>query len=270
MDTDLVDVDSTTFDHVTLSISGLLNGNAEILVLDGDTFALATAVVGQDTSGGNYRVVLTTGAGTATVTLTKQGGGTFTEIETETLIEAIQYQHTDSSTPTDGDRLIDVTVNDGTTDSATARTTINVNPVNDAPVHTVPSTQTIPEETPTAIAGISVADVDAAAGTITTRLQVTNGILDVTLAGAATISAGTNSSNDLTIQGTVTDVNATLASLLYTGNTDVTGIAADTVTVTTDDGGNTGTGGAQQDVDTIQLDLTAVNDAPAFSGLERV
>ena len=54
------------------------------------------------------------------------------------------------------------------------------------------------------------------------------------------ISAGANSSNDLTIQGTVADVNVTLASLLYTGNTDVTGIAADSLTVTTDDGGNTG------------------------------
>ena len=65
-DTDLVDVDSLTFANVTLSVSGLLDGNAEVLVLDGDTFALATAVAGQDTSGGNYRVVITTGAGTAT------------------------------------------------------------------------------------------------------------------------------------------------------------------------------------------------------------
>ena len=67
------------------------------------------------------------------MTLTKQGGGLFTEGETETLITAIQYQHTDTNAPTDGDRLIDVIVNDGTDDSAAARTTINVNPVNDAP-----------------------------------------------------------------------------------------------------------------------------------------
>ncbi|NJN70200.1 MAG: cadherin-like domain-containing protein, partial [Nitrospira sp.] len=75
-DTDLVDADSIAFDHVTLSVSGLLDGNAETLVLDGDTFALATAVAGQDTTGGNYRVVIATGAGTATLTITKQGGGT--------------------------------------------------------------------------------------------------------------------------------------------------------------------------------------------------
>ena len=108
---------------------------------------------------------------------------------------------------------------------------IDITAVNDAPLNTVPGTQTVNEETQTAIAGISVTDVDAAAGNITTRLQVTAGALDVTLSGAATISAGANSTNDLTIQGTVADVNATLASLLYTGNTDVTGIAADSLTV---------------------------------------
>mgnify|MGYP003333987304 CR=1 FL=1 len=48
--------------------------------------------------------------------------------------------------------------------------------MNDAPVNTVPGTQTVDEETQTAIAGISVSDVDAAAGNITTRLQVTNGV----------------------------------------------------------------------------------------------
>ncbi|MCB9775997.1 MAG: DUF4347 domain-containing protein [Nitrospiraceae bacterium] len=133
-DTDVVDPDNTTFAYVKLGVSGLLDGNAETLVLDGDTFTLATAVAGQDTTGGNYHVMLATGAGTATVTITKQGGGTFTEAETETLIQAIQYQHTDTNAPTDGNRLIDVYVNDGTADSAAARTTINVDPVNDPPV----------------------------------------------------------------------------------------------------------------------------------------
>ena len=69
----------------------------------------------------------------------------------------------------------------------------------------------------------------------------------------------------MTIQGSSTDINATLASLTYTGNTDVVGTAADTLTVTTNDLGNTGSGGAQQDVDNIQIDLTAVNDAPVVN-----
>ena len=87
----------------------------------------------------------------------------------------------------------------------------------------------------------------------------------MTLSGSATISAGANGSGDLTIQGSTTDINATLASLTYTGNTDVVGTAADTLTVTTNDLGNTGSGGAQQDVDNVQIDLTAVNDAPVVN-----
>ena len=150
-------------------------------------------------------------------------------------------------------------------DQALGSVNVDISAVNDAPLNTVPGTQTIAEETTTAIGGISIADVDAASGNLTTRLQVANGLLEITLSGSATISAGANSSNDLTIQGTVADINATLASLTYTGNTDVVGIAADTLTVTTDDGGNTGSGGALQDVDNIQIDITTVNDAPVVT-----
>ncbi|MCP3936992.1 MAG: hypothetical protein GY708_16670, partial [Actinomycetia bacterium] len=113
--------------------------------------------------------------------------------------------------------------------------------------------------------GISIADADAGGSNLTTRLQVSAGVVNVTLSGSATISAGVNGTGDLTIQGSTTDINATLASLTYTGNTDVVGTAADTLTVTTNDLGNTGSGGAQQDVDTVQVDLTAVNDAPVVS-----
>ena len=140
--------------------------------------------------------------------------------------------------------------------------TINVTAVNDAPVNAVPASQMVAEEVPTLLSGISVNDVDAAGGNITTRLQVANGVLNLTLAGGATILAGANGTGDLTIQGTVADVNATLASLQYTGNTDVVGVAADSLTLTTSDQGNTGTGGALQDVDNVQIDITPVNDAP--------
>ena len=75
-------------------------GNTAVHVLSGDTLALATGVAGQNTTSSNYHVVIGSGAGTATLTITKQGGGLFSEGETETLIKAIQYQHTDTSAPT--------------------------------------------------------------------------------------------------------------------------------------------------------------------------
>src|SRR5262249_15641998 len=53
--------------------------------------------------------------------------------------------------------------------------TVNATAVNDAPVNTVPGTQEIEANTSAAIAGLSVADVDAANGTITTTLSVAHG-----------------------------------------------------------------------------------------------
>ena len=138
---------------------------------------------------------------------------------------------------------------------------IDITQVNDAPVNTVPVTLTVAEETSTTLGGISIADVDADGADITTRLQVTNGILNIALSGEARIDAGANSTNDVTIIGSVEDINATLGTLSYTGDTDVVGPAADALIITTDDGGNSG-GGEQIDSDTVPIDITQVNDAP--------
>jgi hypothetical protein len=103
--------------------------------------------------------------------------------------------------------------------SDTDTVTITVDPVNDAPVNTVPGALSVNEDTALAFTGanaISVNDVDG--NLASTRLSVTNGTLNVTLSGAATISAGANGTNTLTISGSQADINATLASLSYQGN----------------------------------------------------
>jgi len=142
---------------------------------------------------------------------------------------------------------------------------IDITPVNDAPVITAPVIQTVVEETATAVAGISIADVDDLGGIMSTRLVVTNGVMNVTLTGGATISTGANGSLDLTIEGTKAAINATLASLTYTGNTNVTGVAADSLTVIANDLANTGSPGAQIDIETVQIDITEVNDPPSIT-----
>jgi VCBS repeat-containing protein len=155
--------------------------------------------------------------------------------------------------------------NDGNSDSNVATVTITVSGDNDVPVNTVPGAQTVLEDTQTAIGGISVADPDAGISVISTQLTVTAGVLDVTLSGAATISAGANSSSTLTISGNVTDINATLTSLQYTGNSNVNGTPADSLTIVTNDLGNTGSGGVKSDTDNVQINITPVNDAPTVA-----
>ncbi|HIK91834.1 MAG TPA: tandem-95 repeat protein [Planctomycetes bacterium] len=238
-----------------------------------------------DAGGASLIVTLTTSTGGDITAAAGTGitiGGTSTgRTLTGSLTDLNNYLNTASNltylhgTPlTNGDNAdtIQVNVNDngntgtgGGTNIDLGTVNVDIGAVNDDPVNTVPGTQTIAEETTTAISGISITDVDAAAASLTTRLQVSNGVVNVTLSGGATISAGSNGTADMTIQGSVTDINATLASLTYTGNTDVVGTAADTLTVTTNDLGNTGSGGAKQDVDNIQIDITAVNDAPVIT-----
>ena len=68
-----------------------------------------------------------------------------------------------------GADTLTVATSDGTaTDTDTIA--ITVNPVNDAPVNTVPGAQSVAEDTTLPIAGVSVADIDSSA--LTTTLSV--------------------------------------------------------------------------------------------------
>ncbi|XOV90346.1 MAG: PilC/PilY family type IV pilus protein [Pseudomonadota bacterium] len=135
---------------------------------------------------------------------------------------------------------------------------------NDAPVVTVPGAQSIDEDVATLIASVSADDVDSNSGNITARAQVSKGTLNVALAGAATFSMGANDSADFTLSGTLADINTTLASLTYTSNLNYNG--PDVLTVTVNDGGNTGFGPAGIDAETVNITVDPVNDAPTGSG----
>ena len=123
--------------------------------------------------------------------------------------------------------------------------------MNDAPINTVPGAQSVAEDTILPIAGVSVADIDSSA--LTTTLNVSSGILNVT-AGAGGVTG--NGTASVTIAGTAAQINAALAGLAYTGNLNFNG--ADTLTVATSDGTAT-------DTDTIAITVNPVNDPPALN-----
>ena len=66
--------------------------------------------------------------------------------------------------------------------------------------------------------------------------------------------------SSMTFTGTPADINTVLDGLIYTPNANFNG--SDTLTITTNDLGNTGSGGALSDVDTVSINVIAVNDAP--------
>ena len=96
----------------------------------------------------------------------------------------------------------------------------------------------------------------------TTQLTVANGTLNVSLAGGASISAGANGSNTLTLSGSQAQINAALATLSYQGNLNFNG--SDALQIVSNDLGNTGSGGALSDTDTISISVIARNDGPFF------
>ncbi|MBT9553586.1 MAG: tandem-95 repeat protein, partial [Hydrogenophaga sp.] len=123
---------------------------------------------------------------------------------------------------------------------------------NRPPLNVVPGAQTIAEDTTLTITGVSASDPDG--NLSTTQLTVTNGTLNVSLAGGATISAGANGTGTLTLSGTSAQINAALASINYQPTANYAGPAVLTVR-STDVAG-------LQDTDTVNITVSAVNDPP--------
>ena len=138
----------------------------------------------------------------------------------------------------------------GVTETATV--TVNVTPVNDVPVNTVPGPQSTPEDTGLTISGLSVGDVDSPNLTTTLSLPPGSGILTVTAGSGATITG--DGTGTVTIAGTQAQINAALAAIIYTPTADFnTGAGSIDLTVATTDGTLT-------DTDTVAITVTPVPD----------
>ena len=146
-----------------------------------------------------------------------------------------------------GADTLTVATTDGRRRTDTDTVAITVNPVNDAPVNTVPGAQTVNEDTALSIGGVSVTDVDG--GALTTTLTVANGTLNVTAGGRR----HRQRHRDRDALRHAAQINAALAGLAYTGNLNFNG--ADTLTVATTDG-------TAADIDTVAITVNPVNDAP--------
>lgn len=140
---------------------------------------------------------------------------------------------------------------DGQAASNLATVSITVTAVNDAPVNNVPTgTQTTAKNTDLIFHAISIADVDAGSAQVT--LGVTSGTL--TLSGTSnlsfTVGDGTADAS-MTFTGTIEAINTALNGLHFTPRKNFTRPV--TLTITTNDLGNSGSGGALSDTDTVAI-----------------
>ena len=164
---------------------------------------------------------------------------------------------------TPGDQF-DYTINNGATPAAqsTATVRIDVTPSNDAPVNTVPNDRTINEDEAVTFTEFSVSDPDnnvqGEINVMVTLSTAAGGTLDVVDGAVVT---NDNSAN-VTIEGSVSAVNAALSSVTFTplANSENN----DTITMLTNDLGNVG-GNPLSTQSQVVLTINAANDAPAIT-----
>ncbi len=164
-----------------------------------------------------------------------------------------------------GTGLVVYTITDNQGGSSTATASIEVGAINDPPVNILPGNQTTNEDTDLTFNNangnaIQTSDVDAGSAAVEMTLSVTNGTLDAP--GGAGVTVSGQDTATVTLGGSIAAINAALngGGLIYSPTADFVGNGV--LTVTTDDLGNTGEGGAKSDTDQLTITVQAVNDPP--------
>ncbi|MDH5444944.1 MAG: DUF4347 domain-containing protein [Gammaproteobacteria bacterium] len=138
---------------------------------------------------------------------------------------------------------------------------VGILPPNNAPVNSVPGTQTTVTDIPITFSSgngnlISVSDADSDIPDVT--ISVTNGTITLSQTTGLSITAGADGSSSITVNGAYADINAALDGMVYTPTSSWTG--TDTLTIYTYDNGFGG-GGPLSDTDIVTINVNA-NSVP--------
>ncbi|WP_165887082.1 hypothetical protein [Simplicispira metamorpha] len=269
-----------TITYTENAVATVVSTTLTLSDVEGDTIASATAsisanfVSGQDVLSFTPSGSITGSFDAGTGVLTLSGTGTTTEYQT--VLRSVTYVN-NSDDPSGAARTISFTATDslGLT-SGIASATVNVTPVNDAPLNAVTTSQVVLHSfTGTPLTGLSIADVDAGDATNLTATLAASDAASITIgslsggstggvSGGATIAG--NGTATVTLTGSVAEINASLGgqNVVYKSadgfTSPTTPFTASTVTFTTNDAGNTGqdpgttsNGTSEADVATIQV-----------------
>jgi large repetitive protein len=255
----LADVDSANFDGGTLTVAitgGLVVAEDQLVIrLTGTVSFNATAAFVNGTQIATY-----SGAGAGGGPLVFTFDGDATPAAVAQLIRAVAYTNGGGDNPTDGDRTITWTLVDGDgtantgVDTVQFATTVDVDPVNDAPAG-ADRFFTFDEEGSRTLSqadfGFSDAENHGLAGVAITTLP-TNGTL--LLNGVAITVAGTF----------VTAAQIAANGLVFESDTDENGTPYASFTFQVRDAGGTADGGqdTDQSANTMTFDVDPINDAP--------
>ncbi|HMW71516.1 MAG TPA: Ig-like domain-containing protein, partial [Cellvibrionaceae bacterium] len=142
--------------------------------------------------------------------------------------------------------------------SSSATLNLSITDINDAPVITVPASQTLPEDS-SAVSlngSLSLADVDGDVQTLS--LTASGGRLDFSPVGVVLLAGDGSGDTSATLVGSVAALNNLLASLTFTPDANLSGPAAAQLRLHTDDGRGL------SDERSLSFSLTASNDGPVI------
>ncbi|MGM0589960.1 MAG: cadherin domain-containing protein [Bacteroidota bacterium] len=241
------------------------DGNDLTLTLTVSGGSFATPADGSGVGAG----VTETLVNTTTITL----AGSTTDLNTYlNTASNIQYQ---GATNASGNDAANVTIeaNDGNGSGEVTLGTVNIDitAVNDVPtVSGLVSDITFTEDQSGSVdlSASSFTDVDGDVLTVT--LTVTAGTFGTPADGAGVGSGVTEtlvSSTEITLVGSASDINTylnTASNITYTGPANANGNDAETLTVQANDGNGSG----DLTLGTVNIDITAVNDAPTVSSVD--
>ncbi|WP_407715694.1 Ig-like domain-containing protein [Comamonas testosteroni] len=237
--TQVIEDSASVISQISISDSDSTSGTVTLSVGSGSLSAVSAAGV-------------TAGGTSSALTLT----GSLANINSFIAGNRVTYI-TAANATADVTLSISVDTGSATTDSTTM--TLNVSPVNDAPVVTVPGSIAVTEDVSSSLSGISFSDVDAGTGTVSATFSVASGALTATTGGGVNVL--NSGAGLLTLTGTLSDINAFVAAGNVFFQTAPNQTSSVLLMVSINDNGNSG-GSAQTDTKVVTLVVNAVNDAP--------
>jgi len=264
------------------------------LAADEDVLTDLTGISFVDVDAGSADVTVTFSVGSGTLSATSGGGVTVSGSETAalTLVGPITdlnafiaagnvgfttvLDETDDVTLTvhidDGGNTGTDPGNSGTDDSeaATTTVTITVTAVNDAPVNSIPGSQSVDQAATLVFStgngnALSVSDVDAGGDAIRVTLTATHGQLTLSGTAGLTFVVGSGAADGtMTFEGALADINLALNGLAFVPTSSYQGPAV--LQIISDDLGFTGTGGPKTDSDAISIVVNPINPEVTGTG----
>jgi uncharacterized repeat protein (TIGR01451 family) len=194
-----------------------------------------------DPNGDPLAAVLINGPASGTLVLDSNGGFSYTPNANFNGQDSFTYKAGDASGA----------------ESSPASVTLTINAVNDAPVNSVPGPQATAKYLPlflSVVGGnpISISDVDAGTNAVRVALSATNGRLTLSRTTGLTFTSGDGTADvAMTFAGTISNVNAALNGMRFVPPFGFSGSAS--LTIATDDQGQSGAGGAVVDTDVLPI-----------------